>query len=378
MTRSTATAAAAGIRSLRRAAWPEADRLALERALTFDEEDDTGHSGTALHLREATLESYVQTYGQWLDFLARTGALDEDEGPEARPTPERVTAWRRENQARRLAPTSRRQMLQNLGAMLRLLAPDRDWSFVIQPGGRSLTRAIRGGPKPFVVRDVMDVMVHVRQLHRQGLDAPDGPPRWQALRDAALLGILLTRAPRSRSLMAMTVDRHISRGPDGIWHFRFPGEDTKNGRLLDYPLDAERSRLLTDYLEQARSRFPGAGRTDRLWMGMKGPLTKHGLLGMTQRRTAAWFGQEHGPHVFRKWFRASAARRSPELAMDSASIMGHSTEVSVQYYAEASGLHAALRHGDHLARRRARYAGRAERAFAAELARWAGEEDGLP
>jgi integrase len=360
--------------SIRPEAWPMADRMALERALAPDE-DGSGECGQAAHLRAATLESYTLTYGQWLDFLARTGTLGEAEGPGDRATLQRVTAWRRENKLRGLAPTTRRQMLANLGAILRLLAPDRDWSFVIRPGNRSLKRAIRGGPKPCIVRDVADVMVHVRRLHRRGLAAPDGPERWQALRDAALLALLLTRAPRVGSLVPMTMHRHIALRPDGTWHLWFPGEHTKNDHVLDFPLDAERSRMLTDYLEHARARFPGAGATDRLWMGRQGPITPQSFRVIAKRHTLAWFGQAHGPHVFRKWFRASAGRRSPELAMDAADIMGHTAEVSAQHYSEASCLHAALRHGERLAERRARHAGRAERAFAAERARW---EEGCP
>ncbi|HEY8611828.1 MAG TPA: hypothetical protein VIL69_11125 [Roseomonas sp.] len=357
------------MRSIPREKWPPADRMVLERALAPDD-DGSGECGQAAHLRAATLGNYTYTYGQFLEFLVRTGELSEVEGPGERVTPERVAAWRRENKFRGLAPTSRRQMLQNLGAILRLLAPDRDWSFVIRPGNRPLKRAIRGGPKPFIVRDVADVMVHVRQLHCEGLAAPDGPERWQALRDAALLALLLTRAPREGSLVPMTMDRHIALRPDGTWHLRFPGEHTKNGRVLDFPLDAEPSKMLTDYLEHARARFPRAGTTDRLWMGMKGPMTEQGFQGIAERHTYAWFRKAHGPHIVRKWLRASAARRSPELAMDAADIMGHTPEVSVQHYSEASGLHAALRHGDRLAERRARHAGRAERAFAEELARW--------
>jgi hypothetical protein len=147
-------------------------------------------------------------------FLARTGELHGDEGPAERATPQRVAAWRRENKTRGLAPTSRRQVLQNLGAMLRLLAPAHDWSFVIRPGNRSLKRAIRGGPKPVIVRDVADVMVHVRRLHRQGLAASDGPEKWQALRDAALLALLLIRAPRVGSLVPMMMGP-AHRGPLG-------------------------------------------------------------------------------------------------------------------------------------------------------------------
>ena len=357
------------IRSIRPGAWPLADRMALERALAPDD-DGSGECGQAAHLRAATLESYTQTYGQWLGFLAWTGVPIEAEGPGERVTPQRVAAWRRENKLRGLAPTSRRQMLANLGAILRLLVPDRDWSFVIRPGNRPLKRAIRGGPKPFVVRDVADVMVHVRRLHRRGLAVPQGLEKRRALRDAALLALLLTRAPREGSLAPMTVDRHVALRPDGTWHLRFPGEHTKDGRVLDFPLDAERSRMLADYLEHSRAGFPGAGATDRLWMGGRGPMSEQGIRGVAKRRTLAWFGQAHGPHVFRKWLRASAARRSPELAMDAADIMGHTAEVSVQHYSEASCLHAALRHGERLAERRARHAGRAERAFAAERARW--------
>jgi integrase len=168
----------------------------------------------------------------------------------------------------------------------------------------------------------------------------------------------------------MTTDRHLEHHADGSWTLLFPGEHTKNGRPLDLPLDAETSRMLTAYLELARSRFRGAGSTDRVWLGMRGAMTRSAIRGIVERHTFDWYGEAHGPHDFRKWLRASAARRSPELAMDSADVMGHSAEVSVQYYAEASCLHAALRHGDRIAERRARLAGRAERALAAELERW--------
>jgi len=354
--------------------WPLADRTALERALTPDY-DGSGECGQASQLRKATIEGYTLTYGQWLDFLARTEALSEADGPGDRVTPKRVTAWRHESKLGGLAPTSRRQRLANLGAILRLLVPNRDWSFVIRPGNLPLKRAIRGGPKPSIVRDVADVLVHVRQLHRQGITVLDGREKWMALRDAALLAVLLTRAPRVGSLTSMTMDRHIALRPDDTWHFWFPGEHTKNGRVLDFPLDAECSRLLTDYLEHARTHFPGAAASDCLWMGMRGPMTQDGLWRIAKCRTLAWFGRADGPHVFRKWFRASAARRSPELVMDAADVMGHTVEVSLQHYSESSGLHAALRHGERLTERRAHHAGRAERAFAVEKARWEEESN---
>ena len=162
----------------------------------------------------------------------------------------------------------------------------------------------------------------------------------------------------------MTLGQHLVARADGTWQLHFPGEHTKTGKRLDFGLDAEVSRWLSDYLELARRRFPRAASTDQLWMGMKGPLGREGFQRICLRHTFAWFGLPHRPHIFRKWLRASAARRAPDLVLDSEAIMGHSTEVALQHYAEAAGLHAGLRYSDRLAARRARLAGRAERAFA--------------
>ncbi|WP_160123811.1 hypothetical protein [Rhodovarius lipocyclicus] len=42
----------------------------------------------------------------------------------------------------------------------------------------------------------------------------------------------------------------------------------------------------------------------------------------------------------RKWLRSTAARRSPDLAFDAAQVLGHSVDVSIRHYTEASSLHA--------------------------------------
>ena len=52
---------------------------------------------------------------------------------------------------------------------------------------------------------------------------------------------------------------------------------------------------------------------------------------IAKRHTLSWF-QGQPAACLRKWFRASAARRSLELAMDAADIIGHAAEVSVQDY----------------------------------------------
>ena len=351
--------------SLPLAEWPQVDRLAWQQAL--DPDDEFFSEGAAERLRPDTRQSYVRSYGDWLAWLVREDELSPNEGPSDRPTRDRLARWMAEHRDRNMAPTARRQMLRNLSAILRLMDPQAGLTFLTRPGGRPLNKVIPGKARPFVVRDVADVLVHVRKLHAQGLAAAPGPTRWRALRDAALMAIFLTRGTRVGSVSRMILDQHLWQNAEDSWGMRFASGDTKNHRRLEYPLDAEASKMVTDYLRLARPNFPGAALSERVWMGMRGPMTINGLKLVPRQRTLEWFGHAHGPHACRKWLRSTAGRRGPELALDAAEVLGHSMEVSVASYTEANNLHAALRHRDHVGKLRARTEGIAERAMAERL-----------
>lgn len=355
--------------SLPRSEWPLPDQAALDLALAPDD-DLLGDGGSAAELRPDTLVALIQAYGQWLAFLLRIGELDPNEQPGDRPTMAHLSAFRRDNKARGLEPTTRRQMLIFLRAMLRHLVPGRDWGFVTRPNGVPLKRAIPGRPREFRIRNVSEVLKLVHKLHCEALMMADSPDRRRDLRDAAFIGLLLTRAPRVGSIVHMDMTWHIIPGEGGSWSVRFPPQHTKNHRSLSYPLDGEVSAMLNDYLVEARPSFPSAGQSDHLWMGMKGPLTKQGLQRIMRRRTSEWFGEAHGPHICRKWLRAAAARVSPELAIDTAVVMGHTVQTALDAYTEASGLHAALRYGDQTEERRAQIGSRRERLVRDRVDRW--------
>jgi hypothetical protein len=350
-------------------ACPKADRAALAKALKPDESllDDCGK---AAHLRPYSVKALTQDYGQFLAFLEREGLLDVDAAPGDRATIEWIGMWRRDSKVRGLAPTTRRQKLINLRSIMQYLAPDQDWRFITHPGGVPVRQAIPGRPRSFPIRDVSQVFPLVDELYRKALQKPDGFARCQDLRDAALLGVLLTRAPRVGSLVPMEMTTQISLTADGTWSLTFPPEHNKVPKTIKYSLDKIVSKMLTDYLDLARTIFPHAGGSDRLWMGMKGPLTRQGLQRIVRRRTLQWFGEASGPHVCRKWLRTSAARIAPELAFDAAAVLGHSVEVSADAYSEASGLHASLRLGESLDERRGQIRLRAQRLVADRISRW--------
>jgi integrase len=345
------------------AAWPARDREARERALAASA-DIFGDDGRASHLEPNTRRLYDRAYGIWLAFLQLCGALDADLPAHARITPERLDAWIAAMRAAGRQNGTIRLYVTVLHAVLRLIAPEAEVGFLRRPRGVPLSALLPAPPKPFPALDTEDVMHHVRALHRKGLASAGSQEGQLALRDAALLAILLRRAPRVANLAEICLGRHLTERSDGGFDVSFTKEETKNDRALAWPLDAESAAMLRDYLRHGRPRFAGAATTDRLWLGThRAPLEAVGVAALVRRRTLAWLGEACGPHTARKWLRSTAARRSPEAAFDAAEVMGHGARVSLRHYAEAMGIGAAQRHAHHLRKLRRASAGLAARAF---------------
>ncbi|MDB5375960.1 MAG: integrase, partial [Rubritepida sp.] len=232
------------------------------------------------------------------------------------------------------------------------------------PGGRSLYEVFPTRGKPFVSHDAGDLLNLVNDRHAEGMAAPLGLRRWKLLRDAAIMAILYSRAPRISDLAAMRLGEHLITRRDGSFLVRFPKEITKNHKNLEYPLDPEPTEILRDYLVHARPHLAGVSNTDQLWMGTTGgPLGLRGVEGLIKRRNLNFVGKAEGPHMARKWLADTARKRSAEAAFDAAEVAGHSPEVAVEHYHQAKDLHAGGRHGKRISRLRRRTAGLAERAF---------------
>jgi len=231
-----------------------------------------------------------------------------------------------------------------LRSAMRFIAPEADLSFLTWPSGMPLSKALPSEQKAFSYRDRSVAMAFAEGMHADAMAMADCPARRRLLRDAALIGVLISVAPRRSSLMRMRFDRLV-RLDDGTWLLKLKAEDTKNHTPQDLPLGARCSKLMDDYLAHGRGGFPGAAGTDHVWMGMKGPLTVEGISRSFEEFCRACFGEVEGPRAARRWLRSEALRNAPELALDAALILGHSMEVSVQHYAEATTLHAGLRQG---------------------------------
>ena len=73
---------------------------------------------------------------------------------------------------------------------------------------------------------------------------------------------------RSRTLTALRIGQHLVKIGD-LWALDIPAADTKSRRALDYPISREMSERIDLYLEQFRSRIPGADKHAGLWASNK-------------------------------------------------------------------------------------------------------------
>jgi hypothetical protein len=113
--------------------WPAADRQLWEAGVAAGEL--FAPCGVGAHWAAQSQRKFRHGYGRWLSWLAATDQLDPDQPAGARVTPARVAAYVAALSASS-APYSCAGRLQDLSAVLRLVAPEHDWGWLQALGGR--------------------------------------------------------------------------------------------------------------------------------------------------------------------------------------------------------------------------------------------------
>src|ERR1700688_1477311 len=112
---------------LRLEAWPAADRRSWEAAILAGDELDSG--GLASHWAPSTRETATSCYGRWLGWLRRQQRLDHGLNLADRVTPANIAGY--VDALRQLnASTTVVMRIRHLYCALRVMAPDRDWSWL--------------------------------------------------------------------------------------------------------------------------------------------------------------------------------------------------------------------------------------------------------
>jgi hypothetical protein len=103
----------------------------------------------------------------------------------------------------------------------------------------------------------------------------------------------------SRTLTALRIGQHLVKTGDS-WALDIPAADTKTRRALDFPVSPEISARIDLYLEQFRSRIPGADKHTGLWPSNKSrPMCANGIYLAVRKRTKTALGFGVNLHRFR-------------------------------------------------------------------------------
>ena len=311
-----------------------------------------GEAGAVAHLSRHAIRLGDDAYGQWLHFLLRRGVDLAAERPVERVTRSRLDQWIEGQRARGNRNTTILARLQGLHRVLMAISPEAELDYILRPDGRPLRQLLPAEPRwtPIVGAGVL--LARAIQLFHEGRAGRGYSNGWTAVRDAAVLGLLATVAPRIGSVGVMEIGVQLVRAEDG-YAVTFRSEDTKNRKALSYPLHPELAPVFQYYLDVVRPLMRGGAATTSLWMGTRGrPLCGRDLAKVVRRRCRDWLGEERGPHWFRKCLRSTATLESPELAHAAARVLGHTEQTSLQNYDKASSTEALKRHGARISKLR--------------------------
>lgn len=326
--------------------WPAQDQALWLAALA--PADPFADAGGSRHRYRRRSNRKVETgYGRWLTFLAGQELLDPPTDPADRITPGAVKAYVQELQALQNKKNTLLSRLQELGDMAKLMAPDRDWSFISR-----LASWLRA--KPEAPRDKYARLVGSDNLYGLGLrlmaQVPSEPtPRLAALafRDGLMIALLALIPLRRGNFVALTLGADLMRNGAG-WSIVLPGDATKNHTPLEFDWPTQLVDALETYLSVHRpvlAKLVGRWATPvghRLWVSCHGsPLTEMAAYDSIAKRTRAAFGLPLNPHLFRDAAATTTAIHDPVHVRLSAPLLGHRNFATTErYYQQAQSLEA--------------------------------------
>ncbi len=323
--------------------WPEADRSAWAIASgPFNPLEPT--EGMASRWAQATRLKTELGYGRWLGWLDRAGALDPISSPAQRATRETVRAYLKMLGEFDYAPYTVAGRLQELADALRVMAPDIDWIWLQRAAGR-----LHEAARP--VTDLNDRIRSAEEVAQLGFDLMHHAEhdrfrtsydRAVMYRDGLVLAGLIHRPLRIGNFASIAIGRHLKRRGDHWW-LTFPAAEVKTRRELECPWPEEVEEQLEQYMEVHRSVLLDGGKTDALWVALRGAgMTRTVLAHRITKRTGDEFGTAINPHTFRHIATTTIATEDPEGVTGVAAVLGHADlRTSEKHYNRAKMVDAA-------------------------------------
>ncbi len=175
-------------------------------------------------------------------------------------------------------------------------------------------------------------------MFREGLTPRKHRVRRTAVREAVMIALLATHAPRLRALSSLRIGIHLQkRGEE--WFLDQDAGITKIRRSINMPLPVEVATMLERYLDVERAELLGTQDHDALWVAQGGgPLDRETISRRMQILSRRRFGASFGTHRARASLATTIALDSPETPLDASAILGHaSPQVTLEHYNKTAG-----------------------------------------
>jgi hypothetical protein len=315
--------------------------------------DDT--AGPGAHLAEGTRRMIRTAYRRWLGYLKQHFPADLLLTPVNRINPDRIRSFI-DHLGTEVTSTTVSIVIDNVYYAARLIAPERDWRWLVSLQSRLAARA-----KP---DDRFDRLVPPWQTFDFGIELMDDAitlpitghkQREIQYRDGLLLAILSLWLLRRRSLAAPTISRHLEVNANEVNMVLFP-EDTKAKRADSFWLPEQLVPYFVHDLKVIRPRLLGPREHDGLWASYRGcPLSPGRIYDIVRARTKKKFGKAMSLHDFRRAGATFIAIDAPEMiGLIPGALQHASPDVGERHYNLAGSVAASRRFANHVARTRDR------------------------
>ena len=319
--------------------WPAADRLLWERAM---DGDDPFAEAAGARLAKASQHSYLFAWRRFLGFLAIHEPAALEVAPTERLTIERVRLFV-SHLGETNVPRSVAGQVHFLYLAARVMMPERDWIWLKTIKARLYAAAPAHAPTGPIITSVQ-LLELGQQLMDESKPAPDAPiSKHDAVRyrDGLMIAFLAFIPMRRKNLAALEIDRHLVRGSDS-WFVIIPGEETKTGTPIEFPVPELLEAYLAIYLDIVRPRLLRHPACSALWLNSRGGALAYAAIGdIVSEHSTSRLGFRITPHDARDAAATTWALSAPDQIGVARDLLAHSDlRTTIKHYNRARGVEA--------------------------------------
>jgi integrase/recombinase XerD len=299
-------------------------------------------------------------YGRWLTHCHLSGCPS-NLSPAKRVTPDRVNGYLLTMSGQGIKPSTQRNRIGQLAAVISVLAPHHDWKWLKKIQMR-LDGQVKARPKrqplTLLAGDILPkaegALNRLEVSGRTDLNTAAEHRNW-------LMVSMLTLVPlRLHNFAGLSIG-HSFRHFQGTWQVDLPAEDVKTKTPLSIQVPAMLTRHIDYYLAQTRPVLLQGAESDRLWISrLARPMSDGSLYAQIVQFTQRALGSKINPHRFRHIAASSLVLSSPDMIEAARALLAHArTATTEQHYILGQSVAVSRQHAELVNRLRRRLGKRA-------------------